>query len=304
MGERPGALGVHRERKIAARLEDHFLGAEPVSAEQIVGLVEAVLPQRGCGGGALQRGVLDGPKGAEMGVMNAPAGAQPAHRVEDGAIGVGGGADHELHGHSRGAAGVEQVARLALRPLRPLAEQLRPDSFEIGYGGAEALLGRDLGEAGPAGRLEVDRDPARELGQPLDLRGLAAGHELHMDVPAEAVPLAQQLQRGDEIVHDLHRPARDAGRDEQPFAPPPLAGAEEDADELLRLEQGPGHVAVAAHRAIVAVVAAGVGHEDPEQRHAHPGHRPQVPDVERPQRADLTRVPQARRQALAVVGGE
>ena len=98
---------------------------------------------------------------------------------------------------------------------------------------------------------------------------LGAGHQLHVDVPAEAVPLAQQLEHRDEIVHHLDRPARDAGGDEQPLAPPALMRAEEDADQLLGLEQGARHGPVPAHGAVVAVVAAGVGHEDAEQRHPH-----------------------------------
>ena len=52
------------------------LRPEAVVPQEIVGLVEPVLAQRRSGGGALQRGVLDGAEGAEVGVVNATAGVE------------------------------------------------------------------------------------------------------------------------------------------------------------------------------------------------------------------------------------
>jgi hypothetical protein len=84
--------------------------------------------------------------------------------------------------------------------------------------------------------LEVERYPACERGEPLDLPRLGPGHELHVDVAGEAVPLAQQLQRGNELVHDPDRIAGDAGRDEQAVHPSAVERAEEDPHQLLGLE--------------------------------------------------------------------
>jgi hypothetical protein len=105
-----------------------------------------------------------------------------------------------------------------------------------------------------------------------------------VNVAAEAVSFAEQLQHANQIVHDLHRPPRNPGRDEQTLTPPALPRREEDADELLRLEECPRHLAIAAHRAVVAVEAAGVGHEDAEQRllPAAISPRADLADVERP----------------------
>ena len=59
----------------------------------------------------------------------------------------------------------------------------------------------------------------------------------------------------------------------RPVAPPALARREEDAHELLGLEQRARHVAVAPHGAVVAVEAARVRHEDAQQRRL-PSARP------------------------------
>ena len=221
-----------------------------------------------------------------------------------GAVGVAGSAHHELHGHAGDRSGVESVGRLAVGPLGALQQQVTPHSLQIGDRRPEILLRGDGRETGPAGCLQVDRHAARQLSQPLDLRGLTAGHELDMDVPAEPVALAEQLERGDEIVHHLDRAPRNAGGDEQPLAPPARPRAEEDADQLLRLEQSARHLPVPPHGAVVAVIAAGVGHEDAEQRHPHSRHRAEVPDVDGVERAGAPRVAEPRRQAFAIVGGE
>ena len=148
----------------------------------------------------------------------------------------------------------------------------------------------------PAGRLQVQRDAAGQRRQPLDLRGLAAGHHLHVHVAAKALAAAQQLQHGDQVVHHLDRPAGDAGGDEQAAAPAAAVRLQEDAHQLLGLEQGARHVAVAPHGAVVAVEAARVGHQDAQQRHLPLPRHPQVADVQRPQRAHVLRMAQPRRQ--------
>jgi hypothetical protein len=125
-----------------------------------------------------------------------------------------------------------------------------------------------------------------------------------MDVSAEAVPFPQQLQHLDQIVHDLDWAAGDAGGDEQALAPPSLLRAQEDADQLLRFEQSTWHGPVPAHGAVVAVVAARVGHEDAKQRHPHSWSRTKVPDIERPKRPGILRVPETRGEALPIICGK
>src|SRR6185436_5250263 len=101
-----------------------------------------------------------------------------------------------------------------------------------------------------AGRLQVHRDAAGEGGEPLDLRRLGPSHQLDVDVPREAVALAKQLEGGDEVVHDLHRIAGDAGGDEESIDPAALQRAEEDAHQLLGLEQRAGQIPVPPHWAV------------------------------------------------------
>jgi hypothetical protein len=54
----------------------------------------------------------------------------------------------------------------------------------------------------------------------------------------------------------------------------------------------------------VAVVAAGVGHEDAEQRHSGAGKRPKLPDVQRPQGADRFGVLETRWESFAIIRGK
>src|SRR5207249_11286221 len=116
--------------------------------------------------------------------------------------------------------------------------------------------------------LEIDRDATGELRKPLDLRLFGARHHLDVDVAGEPMLSPQQLERGDEVVHHLHRPAGNTSSDEQPVAPAALARGEKDAHELLGLEERAWHLAIAAHGAVVAVEAARVRHEDAQQGRA------------------------------------
>ena len=60
------------------------------------------------------------------------------------------------------------------------------------------------------------------------------GDHLDVDVSAEPVPLAEQLEHLDQVVHHLHRPPGNAGGDEQARAPAARVGREENAHELCR----------------------------------------------------------------------
>ena len=89
-----------------------------------------------------------------------------------------------------------------------------------------------------------------------------------------------------------------------PWHQPRRRGLEKDADQLLRLEQRARHGPVSPHGAVVAVVAAGVGHEDAKQRHPHAGSGAEIPDVERPEGTHVFGVTQTGRQPFPIVGGE
>jgi hypothetical protein len=225
-------------------------------------------------------------------------------RAEQAAVGVGSGAYHELHGHARGAAGMKRVPRLPLSLRLPLQDYQLLDPLEVLQRGREALLRRDPGQTGAARRLEVERDPAGQGGETVDLRGFASRHHLHVDIAAEPVPFPQQLEDLDEIVHHFHRATRDPGGDEQSLAPSALMSRQENAHQLFRLEQSPRHRPIPPHGAVMAVVAAGVGHEDAQQGHPHSGCRVQVPDIERPKRSYLPGVLETGRQPLAVIDGK
>jgi hypothetical protein len=211
---------------------------------------------------------------------------QLRHLADDCPIGVRRRTDDELHGHPGRAPRPELVPRPTISLFLSSAVDERPCTLERLDRRREALVRCDPAEALAAGRLEVYRDAAREGRDPLDLRVLGAGYDLDVDVAAKAVSLAQQFQHAYQVVHHLDRATRDSRRDEQPLAPTPLPRCEKDADELLRLEKRPRHLAIAAHRAVVAVEAARVGHEDPQQRSVSPAIAAcaDSTDVERPQR--------------------
>src|SRR5688500_8123167 len=103
------------------------------------------------------------------------------------------------------------------------------------------------------------------------------------------MPVAEELEDGDEIVGDLLGLRRYPRRDEQPLAPIAAKRAEEDADQLFGLEQRPTHRSIAPHRAVVAVERTGVRHEDSEKPHGPPGPAEHA-NVEGPQRAGVARV--------------
>ena len=91
---------------------------------------------------------------------------------------------------------------------------------------------------------------------------------------------------------------------EESVAPSAGPRPQEDPHQLFRLEQGARHLPVPPHRAVVAAIAAGVGHEDAEQPDPHAGQWRQGPDIDRPKCARRIHVPQSWRESLAVLGGQ
>src|SRR5215468_4201069 len=117
-----------------------------------------------------------------------------------------------------------------------------------------------------------------------------------MDVAVELVRVTEEFEHRDEIVHHFHGAPRNAGGDEKSFAPTATSRLEKDSNQLLRLEQRARHVAIASHRTVMAVEAAGVGHEDAQQRGASPPTCADGAEVQRSKSADFTRVSQSRRE--------
>ena len=88
--------------------------------------------------------------------MDSAIGAEAGDGIEQVAVRVPGGADHELHGHARGATGVERVPGLSIGQRLPLADDQPADLPKCVERSGETLVGRDLGQARAAGGLEVE----------------------------------------------------------------------------------------------------------------------------------------------------
>src|SRR4051794_41540754 len=100
MLQRPGGFGILSQWKIAGFGVHHVLRGKLVVTHQVRSLIKPMLPERRCCPGILQGSVADGPEGAEMRMVKAAAGTQPANGVQQGAISIGGGSDHKLNRHS------------------------------------------------------------------------------------------------------------------------------------------------------------------------------------------------------------
>src|SRR5207244_13017809 len=105
------------------------------------------------------------------------------------------------------------------------------------------------------------------------------------------------------------RAPRDPRRDEEPLAPAAAVRGEEHPHQLSRLEKRPRHLAVPPHGAVMAIEAAGVGHQDAEQRGIGVARaQPHLSKVEGLQGSTLPYVAKAWRTALGpavvVVGGQ
>ena len=272
---------------------------------QVGGLIQPVLAERRSGGNVFHRCIADRPERAEVRVVHSAARLELGDRAEQLPVGVGRGADDELHGHPGGAAGVQRILRLSgglrlalLQHQLPHLLERRPSVV------AKLLSGAICARLAPQAASKLSDTRLASAVSRSICAVIATGHQLHVDVSAEPVPLPQQLERLDQLVHHVDRPARNAGGDEEPLAPASPMGAEEDAHQLLGLEQRARHGPIPPHGAVVTVEGAGVGHQDAEQRHPHAGQGAEIADVERAERADLSRVPQPGRKALPIVRGE
>src|SRR5687767_11993509 len=200
--QRPRRLRIGVEREIPALVIDELLRAEAVVAEEVVSLVKPVLAERGCGRMGFERSLADRAERAELAVVHAAACVHVGHPIDDRAIVVVGRADDELHRHPADSTGVERVAR----PPGPFFQASAIDDAARALEGIECcchvLLGRDLRERLAARRLEIHRNARGERGEAGNLFGIRARHDLHVDVPGEAMTLADHL-RSEEHTSEL-----------------------------------------------------------------------------------------------------
>src|SRR5688572_19467671 len=106
----------------------------------MVDLVEPMLTQLGCRALLLHWRVANRTEGAELGVMDSAARIQLAHLADDGAVGIGARADDELHGHPRGPARMELVARTPRGLLAAAAQHVQARRLQRRHRRGEALV--------------------------------------------------------------------------------------------------------------------------------------------------------------------
>ena len=101
MRERPGRLGIVVERQVAVAAEGQLVEAEAVLAEQVLGLIEAKLPDRRRRRRVLHWRADHRLERTEVGVVQKAFALEPRDHAEDLSIALTGGADHELRRRTR-----------------------------------------------------------------------------------------------------------------------------------------------------------------------------------------------------------
>ena len=104
------------------------------------------------------------------------------------------------------------------------------------HGAADAghvLLGRQPGQAGLAGELDVDAEPVGVAAGFGEEFGGGVGDGLQVDVAAEAVLLAQLAGDADDLLHRVVGAADDAGAEEQALDAVAAVEAEGELDDFV-----------------------------------------------------------------------
>lgn len=140
-----------------------------------------------------------------------------------------------------------------------------PDMAHGLFGAEEVFFGGECVEALLGGEFDVDADAVGVLTGEGD-EGLGGfGNGFEMDVASEMVLLAQFACDIDDEFHGVVGAADDAAAEEEAFDVVALVEVEGELDDFVGGEAGAGDVAGAAVDAVVAVVEAGIGHEDLEE---------------------------------------
>src|SRR5690349_22012964 len=122
-------------------------------------------------------------------MVKTTSGPQLADGAEQHPVGISRRSHYELNGHACGATRMQRVSWLAIRLGFALHHDQLPNPLEVVQCGGEALLRRDLRQARTTGCFEVEGDSAGQRRQSIDLRSLATGEQLHVDVSRDPVPL-------------------------------------------------------------------------------------------------------------------
>src|ERR1700674_4169177 len=168
MGESPRELRVSREREVSIPAIDDLDRGEAVAPEEVVRLVEPVLPQERNLRLAFERSVFDRTERREVGMVDrlfAPERVGPGEQVP---VRLLAHSDDELSRRS-GRGRRPRRTRIS-RQAAPAGEPGRvPDAPEQLDTVLESLLGRDPIERRLTRSFEVVRDPIAEKREPLDL---------------------------------------------------------------------------------------------------------------------------------------
>ena len=254
MGQRPRRLRIVLEREVAVGAERQLVEAEPVLAQQMLGLVKT-----GLAGGRRRGEVLEGCadhrlEGAEVGVVQQALALEPGDEAEHLAIALAGGADDELRGRAAARPRSALLARLAIEATGQL---------ELGQQIAgEILLPGEPADVVVGGPLEIDGHAGGQSHRRLDLRRLGARQQLHVDVALKALAPPEQLEGGQHAVGGARRPARHAGREEEALGQVLALDLHERGRDLFGTDGGARDVATAERRAVAAGQRAGVGLHD------------------------------------------
>ena len=201
-------FGSTRERQVAVGSYTTSSAREAVVAQQIVRLVQPVLAERRRGRHVLHRRVADRPKGAEVRVVDAAAARRAGRPCSSSVRSVSGVAPTTncmvMPDAPPGCSGSRRPA-VGPRRRAPASTSARTRSRFVQRRRRGSSRARCAPGSAPQGASRLSDTRLASAVSRSICAGFGAGHELHVDVSREAVALAQQLERRDEIVHHLDR---------------------------------------------------------------------------------------------------
>ena len=134
-----------------------------------------------------------------------------------------------------------------------------------------ALLGGQQLEGGLGGQLDVDAHPVAQKAQAGNEAAVAAGDGFGMDIPGEAVFLAENVKGFDHLFGGLVGGAVDGRAEEQAFDVIAAVEVHGELGQLAGGEGGPGSGGRSAVRAVAAVIGAVIA-----EKHFQQGDAPAI----------------------------